>query len=113
MGYKQNLHPSVSNAEIEIFKGLSQRGLTLGMVTQKPIILKATIPDFMWAEKRKVVYLDGEQVHRDKQEWDEEVQVKLENYGWQVLRVSYYAPLTKERTCEILNQIAVFLGSDM
>jgi hypothetical protein len=42
------MHPKVSRAEIEVFKALSGLGLTGGMVTQKPIILKATVPDFCW-----------------------------------------------------------------
>jgi len=40
------MHPKVSRAEIEVFKSLSMAGLTSGMVTQQPIILKSTIPDF-------------------------------------------------------------------
>jgi very-short-patch-repair endonuclease len=66
--WKNRLHPSVSAAEIELFKALSQANLTCGMVTQKLIILKATIPDFMWLQKKLPVYLDGEQVHRKRQE---------------------------------------------
>ena len=53
------MHPKVSRAEIDVFKSLSAAGLTTGMVTQQPIILKSTIPDFCWMEKRKIVYLDG------------------------------------------------------
>ena len=48
------MHPKVSRAEIEVFKALSVAGLTSGMVTQQPIILKSTIPDFCWIEKRKI-----------------------------------------------------------
>ncbi len=54
------MHPKVSKAEIEVFKALSAAGLTSGMVTQKPIVLKATIPDFCWFSKRKIVYLDSD-----------------------------------------------------
>jgi hypothetical protein len=57
LSYRARLHPKVSNAEIELFKALSMAGLTGGMVTQKTIVLKATIPDFCWPEKRKIVYL--------------------------------------------------------
>jgi very-short-patch-repair endonuclease len=104
------MHPLVSNAELEIFKGLSSRGLTRGMTTQQLIILKATIPDFTWNEKRKAVYLDGEQVHRKKQDWDEAVVVMLEEKGWQVLRIPYSAPLTKEKLAEALDEIQEFIG---
>ena len=109
MSYKKRLHPSVSNAELEVFKELSRRDLTKGMVTQQPIILKATIPDFMWKEKRKSVYLDG-QVHRKRQEKDEEIDNLLEIKGWNVLRIPYDAPLTKEKLTEITNQIQTFIG---
>jgi hypothetical protein len=53
------MHPKVSTGELQLFRALSLAGLTGGMVTQKPIVLKATIPDFCWPEKRKIVYLDG------------------------------------------------------
>ena len=114
MSYKSRLHPRVSNAEIEVFKALSASGLTRGMVTQKPIVLKSTIPDFCWFEKRKAVYLDGLQAHsKDKQqEWDEEVCELLEAKGWEVLRIPYDPPLTEQNLQEILEKIKRFLGSD-
>jgi len=34
------MHPKVSQAEMAVFQALSMAGLTTGMVTQKPIILK-------------------------------------------------------------------------
>jgi very-short-patch-repair endonuclease len=84
------------------------------MVTQKPIVLKATIPDFCWPEKRKIVYLDGSQVHgRDEQqERDEEIQELLEMQGWDVLRIPYEPPLTDANVQEILAQIKRFLNVD-
>jgi very-short-patch-repair endonuclease len=108
------LHPKVSNAEIELFKALSIAGLTGGMVTQKPIVLKATIPDFCWPEKRKVVYLDGLQVHSgDKQQAkDEEICELLELQGWDVLRIPYEPPLTEKVLDEILATIKRFLDLD-
>ena len=110
MSWKHNLHPQVSKAEIEVFKELSRLGLTQGMVTQQPIILKATIPDFMWIEKRKAIYLDGEQVHRKRQEKDEEIDNLLEVKGWTSLRISYEAPLTKEKLTDITDKIQKFIG---
>lgn len=112
MSFREKMHPQVSNAEIELFKALSLAGLTDGMVTQRPIILKLTVPDFQWSLKRKVVYLDGVQVHRKKQEYDEEIQNMLEVRGWQVLRVSYEAPLSAKRKKEILDEIAEFIGAE-
>jgi very-short-patch-repair endonuclease len=112
LSYKARLHPKVSNAEIEVFKALSAAGLTGGMVTQKPIVLKATIPDFCWPEKRKIVYLDGKQAHADdeQQERDEEIQELLEMAGWDVLRIPYEPPLTEMNLQEILAAIKRFLN---
>jgi len=95
-----------------VFKALSIEGLTGGMVTQQPIILKSTVPDFMWLSKRKVVYLDGAQVHRkDKaQQKDAEIDELLELQGWEVLRIPYDPPLTEKALGEIMNSIKEFLG---
>jgi very-short-patch-repair endonuclease len=108
------MHPKVSRAEIEVFKSLSMSGLTSGMVTQQPIILKSTIPDFCWIEKRKIVYLDGTPVHRkDKQiERDEEIDDLLTRQGWDVLRVPYNPPLTDKGLKEIMATIKRFLNLD-
>ncbi len=114
MGYKNHMHPKVSNGEIEVFKALSAEGLTSGMVTQKPIVLKATIPDFCWTNKRKIVYLDGIQAHQsDKtQKKDREIDEALEAQGWKVLRVPYDPPLTEKTLREILDSIKLFLEFD-
>jgi very-short-patch-repair endonuclease len=108
------MHPKVSRAEIEIFKSLSLAGLTSGMVTQQQIILKSTIPDFCWMEKRKIVYLDGNPVHRkDKQlERDEEIDSLLTAQGWDVLRIPYQPPLTDKGLQEIMETIKRFLNFD-
>jgi very-short-patch-repair endonuclease len=107
------MHPKVSKAEFDVFKALSAAGLTGGMVTQQPIVLKATIPDFLWVEKRKAVYLDGDVVHKDGAEWDEEVVNLLEKEGWQVLRIRYHAPLTGTDLASIVVSIADFIGAEL
>ena len=114
MSYKERMHPKVSRAEIEVFKALSISGLTSGMVTQQPIILKSTIPDFCWMEKRKIVYLDGAPVHRkDKQiERDEEIDDLLTAQGWDVLRIPYDPPLTQKGLEKIMETIKQFLNFD-
>jgi very-short-patch-repair endonuclease len=108
------MHPKVSNAEIELFKALSASGLTNGMVTQRTIVLKSTIPDFCWLGKRKVVYLDGVQVHSgDKQqEKDAEICELLEAQGWEVLRIPYEPPLSEKNLNEIVAKIRRFLCLD-
>ena len=108
------MHPKVSRAEIEVFKSLSAAGLTTGMVTQQPIILKSTIPDFCWMEKRKIVYLDGNPVHKkDKTlERDEEITDLLIAQGWDVLRIPYNPPLTDKGLQKIMVIIKQFLNVD-
>jgi len=108
------MHPKVSKAEIEVFKALSTANLTSGMVTQRPIILKSTIPDFCWVEKRKIAYLDGNPVHKkDKQQArDEEIDALLEAQGWDVLRIPYDPPLTEKGLQEVMSQIKQFLNVD-
>ncbi|MGE5533737.1 MAG: DUF559 domain-containing protein [Bacillota bacterium] len=112
MSYKERMHPKVSRAEIEVFKALSMSGLTIGMVTQQPIILKSTIPDFCWMEKRKIVYLDGNPVHKkDRQiERDEEIDDLLTAQGWDVLRIPYDPPLTQKGLDAIMSSIKNFLN---
>ncbi len=112
MSYRERLHPKVSRAEIEVFKALSGLGLTGGMVTQKPIVLKVTVPDFCWIEKRKVVYLDGRQVHSSDrvERRDAEIDELLELQGWAVLRVPYDPPLTGDGLRQVVAQIRDFLG---
>ena len=108
------MHPKVSRAEIEVFKELSMAGLTGGMVTQQPIILKSTIPDFCWLNKRKIVYLDGLQAHSSdkQQQHDEEIFDLLTAQGWDVLRIPYEPPLTQKGLQEIMTTIKRFLNVD-
>ena len=112
LSYKVKMHPKVSKAEIEVFKALSTAGLTSGMMTQKPIILKSTIPDFCWANKRKIVYLDGMPVHSsDKQQQrDNEIDELLTAKGWDVLRIPYDPHLTEKCLQEITATIKRFLN---
>ena len=97
-----------------VFHALSKAGLTNGMVTQKTIILKSTIPDFCWMNKRKIVYLDGTPVHSsDKQQKrDNEIDELLEAQGWDVLRIPYQPPLTEKGLAEIMATIKRFLNVD-
>jgi very-short-patch-repair endonuclease len=114
LSFKRRMHPKVSKAEIEVFKALSAAGLTRGMVTQKTIVLKLTVPDFCWLNKRKAVYLDGLQAHAgDKQQGrDVEACELLEAKGWEVLRIPYEPPLSGKELQKIVATIKHFIGSD-
>jgi len=113
LSHKQHLHPTVSKGEMDVFQALSKAGLTTGMVTQHSVVLKFTVPDFAWFEHKKAVYLDGIQVHNKAhvERRDEEINNLMEQRGWQVLRIPYEPPLTKEEIAEIVKQIQQFLGS--
>jgi len=106
------MHPKVSKGEISIFSALSNAGLTTEMVTQTPIVLRATIPDFCWFKLKKAVYLDGIQVHKkDKQQQkDQEIIDLLEQKGWEVLRIPYEPPLSITKIKEIVENIKNFIG---
>lgn len=109
--WRSKLHPSVSKAELEVFEALSGLGLTEGMVTQKTIVLKKCVPDFMWINQRKIVFLDGDQVHNGEQvDRDAEIDNLLELRGWQVLRIPYHAPLSSKDKERIIREIQEFLG---
>lgn len=114
LSYKANMHPKVSQAEMALFNELSKAGLTTGMVTQRQIILKSTVPDFCWTNKRKIVYLDGVPVHSSdkQQQHDKEIDDLLENHGWDVLRIPYQPPITEKGLAEIMATIKRFLNVD-
>jgi very-short-patch-repair endonuclease len=111
LSFRGRMHPRVSNAEMEVLKALSAKGLTEGMITQRTIVLRSTIPDFCWPEKRKVVYLDGSVVHKkSKQETrDEEIDELLTAQGWEILRIPYDAPMSKKVLEKIMTSIMEFL----
>lgn len=104
----------VSKGEIEVLKRLSAEGLSAGLVTQKPIILKATIPDFCYPDRKLAIYLDGVQVHNKKhvEARDEEIDNLLECLGWTVHRIRYEAPLTQQRLKEIMAELRDILAPD-
>ncbi len=114
MSYKANMHPRVSQAEMALFNELSKAGLTTGMVTQQPIILKSTVPDFCWMNKRKIVYLDGIPVHSSDKQQDKDSQIDelLEAKGWEVLRIRYQPPITAKGLAEMMTKIKSFLNVD-
>jgi very-short-patch-repair endonuclease len=112
MSYKRHMSPAVSNGELALFAALSSANLTYGMVTQKPVILKFSVPDFCWPLKKKAVYLDGVQVHRKAhvERRDEEINELMELRGWDILRIPYEPPLSPTEARQIVEQIREFIG---
>lgn len=102
----------VSKAEYAVFAALSQSETVRGMTTQDTVILRMTIPDFLWREKKKAVYLDGAQVHgSDKQMVkDAEIDMLMELAEWEVLRIRYEPPLQGTELNKVVEQIKQFIG---
>jgi len=100
------------DGKVDLFTVLSRANLTGGMVVQKPIVLKATLPDFCWPMKKKAVYLDGVQVHRKAhvERRDEEINDLMDHQGWQILRIPYEPPLTPKDVTGIVKQIQEFIN---
>jgi len=100
------------DGKADLFTVLGRANLTGGMVVQKSIVLKATLPDFCWSSKKKAVYLDGVQVHRKAhvERRDEEINDLMEQRGWQILRIPYEPPLTPEDATQIAKQIQEFIS---
>ena len=103
----------VSKAEYTVFAELSRLGLTHGMTTQDSIILRMTIPDFLWREKKKVLFLDGIQVHSSDKAItnDTEIDTLLERHGWTVCRIQYTPPLVGKELVKVMEQIIAFIGA--
>jgi len=114
------MSPKVSEAEIMVFTELSRLGLTRGMVTQKTITLKKpdgteiqTIPDFIWQLSRKLLWLDGNEIHKGwRIDRDNEIMEFLNDNDWQGLRIPYHAPLKwgSDEFVGVIMQIIEFLG---
>jgi len=98
------MNVKVSAAETLIQYHLNSEGFY--PITQKPFCLKHTIPDLFFPNINLAVYIDGEQVHRNKEQKDEELRRLLsKRHGCTVRSYSYKSPITKKRLQEIIAQI--------
>ena len=106
MTWRERMHPQVSKAEIEVMQELCAAGVNERMVTQKPICLKRTVPDFSFHMENAnyTIYIDAEQTHSShvQQAKDDDIDNTLERRGYKVLRCRYKAPLTKKRKAQFL-----------
>jgi len=94
----------VSKAEIEIMQELQKH--SLHFMTQQEFCLQSTTPDFFFPDVNMAVYLDGEQVHRNKEERDMELRRLLKKrHGCKVRSYTYKAPITKAKLEEIVGSI--------
>lgn len=95
---------AVSNAEFAISGRLQKEGVHF--LSQQRFCLRQTVPDFFFPDVNLAVYIDGEQVHRKREQKDADLRDRLSQlYGCTVRSFSYSAPLSKKRLDEILTQI--------
>jgi very-short-patch-repair endonuclease len=97
---RDRMHHPVSNIEIAIANALNESGIT-GFLTQHPIVIQQTIPDFFFPDKRLAVYIDGP-VHSGREDRDQELRDALRRRGYKVLELSYEKP-----TKETINRLVV------
>lgn len=106
--WRSRMHPTVAAAELVVFAELSRQHLTRGMTTQKWVVLRKpdgtkirTKPDFFFQLLRKLLYLDGDEVHIWKIiNRDNEIMELLADNDYEGLRIRYHAPLV-ERSPEL------------
>jgi len=118
--FRENLHPTVSKAEYTLFAELQRLGLTRGMVTQKKYQIKTpdgetieVTPDFTWQLQRKMLFLDGDKVHKGwRIDRDNELVSWLPANDWDGLRIRYHAPLKNPsiQLDQIIKEIRKWFG---
>ena len=95
---------SLSNAEIAISSELWKREI-YGVESQKKFWKLITVADFYIADVNLAVFIDGEQVHQNKELQDSSKRDFVRSQGCTVRVYTYKAPLTKKRLTEIVDQI--------
>ena len=72
MSFRDRMKVPVSKAEIQIMQELSRLNKTERMLTQKPICLKMTVPDFSFHMENAnyAIYIDAEQTHKTREVQD-------------------------------------------
>jgi len=104
VNYRERMNVKVSAAETAILQRLNSEGVF--PLTQQPFCLRHTTPDLFFPDINLAVYIDGEQVHRNKEQKDEELRRLLsKRHGCTVRSYSYKSPITKKRLQEIIDQI--------
>ena len=94
---------SISNAEIAIRIALTNKGLQ--PYIQQPFYKLITIADFYFPDVNLAIFIDGEQIHQNKELQDSSKRDFVRSQGCTVREISYKYPLTKKRLAEIVYQI--------
>lgn len=94
---------STSNAENEIRDELAIKGYM--PETQHRFYKLVTSADFWYPNIRLAIFLDGEQVHKDKEFEDMDKRDFVRSRGCTVRVFSYHAPMSQKRKKEIIAKI--------
>ena len=95
---------SISNMEMMIQARLNKAGYFLD--TQHTFILQCKNVDFFDVNTNFVAEIDGEQIHANRTQKDNELRNRIrELYGCTLREYSYHAPPTKTRADEITAEI--------
>lgn len=99
-----------SSAEDKLLKMLSAArtngALKTGFLSQETIVLKWSVPDFYFPEKKLCVYLDGPpHLKAKKEKRDDELNEFLAEKGYKVMRFPYKPPLSDREAKAILEEI--------
>jgi len=96
---------SVSNAEIKIRKALYNKDC-YGADYNKPFYKLITSADFYFSDINLAIFVDGEQVHKDKEFSDKDKRdLVAKLHGCTIRSYSYKDPITKKRLAEIVDLI--------
>ena len=95
---------SISNAEIEIIQTLYNQDC-YGHETQKKFYKLITSADIYFDDIKLAIFIDGEQIHRDKEFEDQDKRDFVRSRGCIVREYSYHYPLSVKRKQEIVASI--------
>ena len=94
---KATMQPQHSRMEMEILFMLHEKGLC--PMTNEDFCIQSTIPDFWFPSRRLAVYLDGEKVHRKRQDKDAYLRELLaKRHGVKVLSITYKGNSKREKS---------------
>ena len=96
---------SISNAELEIRQKLWDKDIW-GADYNRPFYKLITSADIYFSDINLAIFIDGEQVHRDKEFEDKDKRdLVAKLHGCTIRSHSYKAPITKKRLAEIVEAI--------
>ena len=101
--FRELMQVKHSRMEFEVLEDLNRAGLFPEM--DKKFCVLSTEPDFYFADKNLAIYIDGEQVHRRREERDDYLrQLLAKRHGVTVLTFPYKSRSKRERI-KIVEQI--------